>query len=76
MESNNIIEIIKKLNIRNIAITAQSAKPNQIFFALPGISRHGNDFIDIALANGASLIITDQAPITSYSNVIVVKILH
>ncbi|KJV54833.1 UDP-N-acetylmuramoyl-L-alanyl-D-glutamate--2,6-diaminopimelate ligase [Orientia tsutsugamushi] len=73
MESNNIIEIIKKLNIRNIAITAQSAKPNQIFFALPGISRHGNDFIDIALANGASLIITDQEPITSYSNVIVVK---
>ncbi|KJV93098.1 mur ligase middle domain protein [Orientia tsutsugamushi str. UT76] len=73
MESNNIIEIIKKLNIRNIAITAQSAKPNQIFFALPGICRHGNDFIDIALANGASLIITDQEPITSYSNVIVVK---
>ncbi|KJV55715.1 UDP-N-acetylmuramyl-tripeptide synthetase family protein [Orientia chuto str. Dubai] len=73
MESNSIIELIKKRNIKNIAITAQSAEPGKIFFAIPGLFHNGNDFIDIALAHGASLIITNQNPAIPHDNIIVVK---
>ncbi|KJV55726.1 UDP-N-acetylmuramyl-tripeptide synthetase family protein [Orientia chuto str. Dubai] len=73
MESNSIIELIKRRNIKNIAITAQLAGPGQIFFALAGLFHNGNDFIDIALTNGASLIITSQNFVIPHDNIIVVQ---
>ncbi|WP_407065621.1 UDP-N-acetylmuramoyl-L-alanyl-D-glutamate--2,6-diaminopimelate ligase [Devosia sp.] len=38
-------------------------EPGDIFFALPGLHVHGNDFVDDAVRMGALAVVTDKAPV-------------
>ena len=43
-----------------LCINSKQLKDGDIFLALPGVSGHGNQFIEVALLQGAALVITDQ----------------
>jgi len=43
-----------------LSINSKQLNPGDIFLALPGVSRHGNQFIAAALQQGAALVLTDQ----------------
>ncbi len=43
-----------------VSIDSRTIGPGQIFFALPGLSHHGHDFVDQALAKGAALAVVDD----------------
>jgi UDP-N-acetylmuramoyl-L-alanyl-D-glutamate--2,6-diaminopimelate ligase len=41
---------------------AQAVKTGWVFAALPGQHRHGIDFVDLAVANGAAAVLSDRDP--------------
>lgn len=43
-----------------LRVSSKEVQPGDVFLALPGTSRHGNDFITQALAQGAALVLTNQ----------------
>lgn len=43
-------------------IDSRRVQPGDVFFALPGQSTHGVEFVDAARHNGAVCVVTDQAP--------------
>ena len=45
-----------------ITHVAQGVKPGLVFAALPGQRRHGIDFVDLAVANGAAAVLSDRDP--------------
>lgn len=53
-------DILAKYEINNLECNAQHVKSGAAFFAIKGNKFDGNDFINIALNNGAKVVITDQ----------------
>ena len=49
-----------EIEIEDIAIDSRLVKKNSVFFALPGKAKDGFEFIESAIKNGASLIISEQ----------------
>lgn len=49
-----------EIEIEDIAIDSRLVKKNSVFFALPGKAKDGFEFIESAIKNGASLIISGQ----------------
>ena len=41
---------------------SRAIEPGDVFFALPGLKAHGNEFVDDAIKRGALAIVTDKAP--------------
>lgn len=57
----NIIKgYLQRNNIKNISCDSRSVKAGDAFFAIRGLAFNGNDYIDEAIAKGASLVITDD----------------
>ncbi len=64
LQSVEIKEIInfKDIAINGIAYNSQKVEANFIFVAIRGLKSDGNNYIDVAIANGASVIITSIKP--------------
>ena len=61
--------------ISGVALDSRAVKPGFAFFALSGAKADGNAFIDAALAQGATAIITERAPQSfSSSNTVLVVV--
>ncbi|MDF2965915.1 MAG: murE [Rickettsiaceae bacterium] len=60
MKKFNIIELLEKHNITDIAIDSRQVVPGSAFFALGGLSSDGNDYINQAFASGAAIVISDK----------------
>ena len=54
------------IEITSIEIDSRLVKPGSIFFALPGKTKDGSEFINDAIKNGASAIITKSSPLTTH----------
>lgn len=46
--------------ISNLAIHSQNVQPNGIFFAIQGSKADGLDFVEEAIARGASVIVAER----------------
>ncbi|MCX7641692.1 MAG: UDP-N-acetylmuramoyl-L-alanyl-D-glutamate--2,6-diaminopimelate ligase [Elusimicrobiales bacterium] len=66
------INIKKDIEIKGIEIDSKKIKPGYIFFAIKGEKTDGNIFIDEAIKNGASIIITEKE--TNITNIPVIKV--
>lgn len=65
-----------EVEVEDIAIDSRLVKKNSVFFALPGKEKDGCEFIESALKNGASLIITKhEAPSTKHQFQLLVEFL-
>jgi UDP-N-acetylmuramoyl-L-alanyl-D-glutamate--2,6-diaminopimelate ligase len=53
------ISVRSELEVRELSLDSRAIKPGDAFVALPGSLRHGEDFIEAALAAGASAILRD-----------------
>ncbi|OED38656.1 hypothetical protein AB834_00735 [PVC group bacterium (ex Bugula neritina AB1)] len=76
---NNIIKDLKKLNIKykNICIDSRKVKAGDIFVALPGKQSDGILYVDQAIQNGASIIISHAfTPTPSNIPLLVSKDIH
>lgn len=62
---NDVKQALEKFNIKDISFDSRLINPNSAFFAIKGNNFDGNDYIDKAIANGASLIFTDNQKIFS-----------
>ena len=49
----------KKINISGIKTDSKQVTPGDLFIAVPGENSDGHDFIDQAIDNGASAVITN-----------------
>jgi UDP-N-acetylmuramoyl-L-alanyl-D-glutamate--2,6-diaminopimelate ligase len=52
--------ITSEIEVEDIAIDSRLVKKNSVFFALPGKEKDGSEFIESAIKNGASLVISGQ----------------
>ncbi|HEX4147524.1 MAG TPA: UDP-N-acetylmuramoyl-tripeptide--D-alanyl-D-alanine ligase, partial [Pirellulales bacterium] len=50
-----------------IVIDSRQVEPGDIFWAMPGATRHGAEFVGDALRRGASGVITDRTPPVNFS---------
>ena len=50
----------KKLKIKGLAIDSRDVKKGFIFFAIKGNKIDGNNFIQSAISNGATIVITEK----------------
>lgn len=55
-----IEELLKKGGITGISFDSRKVKPGDAFFAIKGDNFDGNEYIDSAFKNGASLVFTDN----------------
>ena len=53
---------IHDLTIHGLTVNSAAVSKGDLFFALPGSRHDGRDFIDDAVAKGASAIVTDDRP--------------
>lgn len=51
---------IGSTKITGICSNSRSIEPGDLFLALPGESRHGIDFLEEAISNGAAAVLTDE----------------
>jgi len=58
-----MLEILKKYSITSVSCDSNKVGNGTVFVAIKGQKHNGNDYIDQALAKGASLVITDDAEI-------------
>ncbi len=49
------------IEVSNIAIDSRACTPGSLFFALPGTTTHGLNFVDAAVANGAVVVVASSA---------------
>ncbi|SEM53704.1 UDP-N-acetylmuramoylalanyl-D-glutamate--2,6-diaminopimelate ligase [Loktanella fryxellensis] len=49
----------RRADVTGVTTDSRTVRPGQLFAALPGTTTHGADFIPMALANGAGVILTD-----------------
>lgn len=68
----NLINTISSLGINHITVNSKDVKKNTAFFAIKGTYLDGHNYIDSAIANGASLIITHKPYTGRYSCAIIV----
>ena len=61
------------LEIQGIASDSRKVKDNYAFVAISGVFRNGNDYIEEAIQNGASVVITDDAGVLLRENLIYVE---
>jgi UDP-N-acetylmuramoyl-L-alanyl-D-glutamate--2,6-diaminopimelate ligase len=61
----DIKQLIIKKHIKHIVLDSRQVKPNSLFIALKGSKFDGNDYIEAAQANGASLILSDNINVYS-----------
>ena len=61
------------LKYRSVSIDTRTLKPNSIFFGIKGNNFDGNNFIEQAIENGATLCVTDNSKYQNKENVILVK---
>ena len=54
---------VAAIAINGLAVHSAKVKQGDLFFALPGTTRDGRDFIDDAITRGAVAILTDDRPI-------------
>ncbi|PPF27096.1 Mur ligase family protein, partial [Rathayibacter sp. AY1A3] len=47
--------------ISGVTLIASDVEPGDLFVALPGVNRHGAEFVEQAVARGASAVLTDTA---------------
>lgn len=71
-ELNKIFNSNVNTPVTRISIDSRDVKPGDMFIAIRGESFDGNDFVDDAIANGASVVICSRNDISS-QNVIVVN---
>jgi len=57
---------LSQIEIEDIAIDSRLVKKNTVFFALSGQKTSGEKFIEDAIKNGASAVITSHLPLTTY----------
>ncbi|MCG2829723.1 MAG: UDP-N-acetylmuramoyl-L-alanyl-D-glutamate--2,6-diaminopimelate ligase [Desulfobacteraceae bacterium] len=69
---NDLCACLPDYEIGSIHYRAQEVKPNGLFVAVKGFKADGHDFIDEALARGASIIVT-QKPVNKESAIIEVE---
>jgi UDP-N-acetylmuramoyl-L-alanyl-D-glutamate--2,6-diaminopimelate ligase len=69
---NDLCACLPDYEIGSIHYRAQEVKPNGLFVAIKGFKADGHDFIDEALARGASVILT-QKPVKKESVIIEVE---
>ncbi|MEO8447562.1 MAG: UDP-N-acetylmuramoyl-L-alanyl-D-glutamate--2,6-diaminopimelate ligase [bacterium] len=50
----------KDFDVKGLAYDSRKVKPGYIFFAIKGLKEDGNKFVNSAVSNGASLIITEE----------------
>lgn len=58
---HNIIELLKKFNIKHISSNSKDIKKVSAFFAIKGSSFNGNDYLTHAFEQGAVIALTDDA---------------
>ncbi|MDR2794264.1 MAG: UDP-N-acetylmuramoyl-tripeptide--D-alanyl-D-alanine ligase [Holosporaceae bacterium] len=49
-----------KYDVSDICVNSQDAKPGDLFFALKGENTDGHNFMDAAIANGATLVVSEK----------------
>ena len=59
---NNIENKYKKFFFSGISFNSSKIEKNNIFFAIKGNHINGNDFISLAIKNGAKIIVTEKKP--------------
>ncbi|MFZ8864276.1 MAG: UDP-N-acetylmuramoyl-L-alanyl-D-glutamate--2,6-diaminopimelate ligase [Rickettsiales bacterium] len=64
----DIKQLIIKKHIKHLALDSRQVKPNSLFIALKGSKFDGNDYIEVAKASGASLILSDNINVYSARN--------
>ena len=64
----DIKQLIVKKHIKHLALDSRQVKPNSLFIALKGSKFDGNDYIEVAKASGASLILSDNINVYSACN--------
>ena len=52
--------LLRRLEIKGISLDSRNISKGDLFFAVDGFSQNGNSFIDDALKNGASVILSDK----------------
>lgn len=57
--------------VRHLVGNSAQVQPGDLFVALPGIARHGNEFAAQAVANGAVMIVTDRPLLASVPVIVV-----
>ena len=55
----NINQKIKSIKFNNIQFNSKDCKPNDIFFAIKGKNKNGNNYINNAIHNGAKIIVSN-----------------
>lgn len=53
--------VANKQLITGVSLNPQIVQPGDVFLAISGAKRHGAEFLDTAIANGAVALITDEA---------------
>ncbi|MDH5672038.1 MAG: UDP-N-acetylmuramoyl-L-alanyl-D-glutamate--2,6-diaminopimelate ligase [Myxococcales bacterium] len=48
------------VRVRGVRFDSRAVEPGELFAALPGVTRHGEQFIDDAVARGAAAVISDR----------------
>ena len=56
-------------DISGMAVNSLQVKKGDLFFALPGTTRDGRDFIDDAIKRGAVAVVTDERPFNPKQNI-------
>lgn len=58
-DPRSLSEVIAGIDIEGLTLDSRHVKPGYLFAALPGVSVHGRQFVDQAVANGAVVVLTD-----------------
>ena len=66
----NIKKKYRKIFFSGISFNSSEVKKNNIFFAIKGNKFDGNDYIDLAIKNGAKIIFTDKKIVKKKNNVL------
>jgi UDP-N-acetylmuramoyl-L-alanyl-D-glutamate--2,6-diaminopimelate ligase len=57
MKLSTLLDTTLEIDITGISLDSRALQPGEAFFALPGVSGDGRDYIDQAIAAGASVIV-------------------
>ena len=62
------------ISINNICLDSRYIRKNDIFIAIEGAFNHGLDYLDQALDNGASVVLTDKSVTIEWKNIPIILI--
>lgn len=61
MQSKDVLSIRNDSNVKNVCVNSTNVNSGDVFFALPGQSHDGHEFISDALKQGAAFAVVDKS---------------